>query len=100
MSSAEMLRARPPSGCTYLYLSRSYFRAAVWSDKRAMIDTPLHTVLPPPDAIRAQIDALDDELRALRRLLRASRAAEQAEAARKRREALRAQGTGGPPHAA
>jgi hypothetical protein len=58
------------------------------------ITTP-HIALPPPDVIRQQIAALEDELRGLRRLLRASLGAAQAEAARQRRLALRRQETQG-----
>jgi hypothetical protein len=44
--------------------------------------------LPPPQTVIAQIESLEDELKAMRRLLRASNAAAKAEEARKRRTAL------------
>ena len=55
---------------------------------------PAHTSLCPPQAVEAQIAALEDELHALRRLLRASRANAKADEARRRRETLREQGGG------
>jgi hypothetical protein len=44
--------------------------------------------LPAPEAVRARIAAVEDELKALRRLLRASVAAARAEDARRRHQQL------------
>jgi hypothetical protein len=52
---------------------------------------PCHP-LPPPEVIRQQIAAVEDELKALRRLLRASKAAVQADEARLRRLSAQQQG--------
>jgi hypothetical protein len=49
-----------------------------------MSDTATYQ-LPPPEQVRKQIAAAEDELKALRRLLRASVAAEKAEEARLRK---------------